>query len=275
MKTFLKWSGNKSKHISKFAKYLPKSFNTYIEPFVGSGALFLKLAPKKWIINDVNEDLMNVWSIVERDEEVIVENFKTFGEKLERLSKNRKIDFCKELTNNIPNMRHDARRASVFMLMKYCAYMGHIYVDNKFVFHGLDGSLYYDRPLYFLSDAYFENLKTIGKFMRESEGVVTNVDYKDTLKKARKGDFVFLDPPYIEGHNYKFNYNKDEQLDKRFLTELLSELSKLDEKQVMWMMTQADTEVVREVFKSYTTNTFQVYRPASKQYKNELVITNY
>ena len=59
MKTFIKWSGNKSKHINKFKEYIPKEFNTYIEPFIGSGALLLHLEPKKWIINDLNKDLIN------------------------------------------------------------------------------------------------------------------------------------------------------------------------------------------------------------------------
>jgi len=43
MKTFIRWQGNKSKHINKFIEYIPEFTGTYIEPFVGSGALLLKL----------------------------------------------------------------------------------------------------------------------------------------------------------------------------------------------------------------------------------------
>ena len=49
MKTFIRWPGNKSKHVNKILPFIPNTFNTYIEPFVGSGALFLKLEPKTWI----------------------------------------------------------------------------------------------------------------------------------------------------------------------------------------------------------------------------------
>ena len=58
LKTFVKWSGNKSKHLKYILPHIPK-FERYIEPFVGSGALFLKLQPDKWIINDLNKDLIN------------------------------------------------------------------------------------------------------------------------------------------------------------------------------------------------------------------------
>ena len=61
MKTFIRWQGNKSSHINKFIKYIPQYTGTYIEPFVGSGALLLYLQPNKWIINDINKDLVSIW----------------------------------------------------------------------------------------------------------------------------------------------------------------------------------------------------------------------
>lgn len=47
MKTFIKWSRNKSKHINKIKKFIPTEYDVYIEPFVGSGAVFLNLKPQK------------------------------------------------------------------------------------------------------------------------------------------------------------------------------------------------------------------------------------
>jgi DNA adenine methylase len=64
MKTFIRWQGNKSKHIAKFQQFFPKSFDTYIEPFVGSGAVLLHLKPEKWIINDLNRYLISLWKLV-------------------------------------------------------------------------------------------------------------------------------------------------------------------------------------------------------------------
>jgi DNA adenine methylase len=140
MKTFINWSGNKSKHISKFEKYLPDSLfeekwkGTYIEPFVGSGALLLYLEPNKWIINDLNKDLINVWKNIYKNPKKITSSFKLFGKKFKDLSKDNKIKECREITNKIDEMPYDNKRASTYMLMKYCAYMGNILLKNKFYF---------------------------------------------------------------------------------------------------------------------------------------------
>ena len=95
------------------------------------------------------------------------------------------------------------------------------------------------------------------------------------MQKAKKNDFVFLDPPYIEEHNYKFNYNKDEKLDDSFINGLYQQVKKLDRKGVKWLMTQADTKQIKETFKEYHIKKFQVYRMCSKSYVKELIIINY
>jgi hypothetical protein len=84
-----------------------------------------------------------------------------------------------------------------------------------------------------------------------------------------------MDPPYIEDHDYDFNYNKDEILDNCFILGLLNEVKKLDVRGVKWMMTQSDTKTVRHVFKVYKILKFPVYRMFKKEYVNELIIKNY
>ena len=81
--------------------------------------------------------------------------------------------------------------------------------------------------------------------------------------------------PYIELNKYRFNYNKDEVLDESFIQELYLQVKKLDERKVKWLMTQADTQQIKDVFKDYTIKTFQVYRMGSKSYVNELLIMNF
>ena len=92
---------------------------------------------------------------------------------------------------------------------------------------------------------------------------------------AKKNDFVFMDPPYIEDHDYGFKYNRGERLDKSFTEKLVKECRKLDKRGVLWMMTQADTIHNRESFKDYYITQYPVYRPGNKMFKNELLIRNY
>ena len=126
MKTFIRWQGNKSKHINKFINYIPEFTGTYIEPFVGSGALFLKLQPKKWIINDINKDLINIWNEVKNNPDEMIKIFKKFGENFKPLSKKDKVIYCKEITSKIESMPYDLKRATSYLLMKFCSYTGDI-----------------------------------------------------------------------------------------------------------------------------------------------------
>jgi DNA adenine methylase len=115
----------------------------------------------------------------------------------------------------------------------------------------------------------------VSHFLNNSKGKIFNKSYEIILDKAKSGDFVFLDPPYIESHNYEFNYNKDEVLDEKFLSNLYKQVKKLDKRNIKWLMTQADTKQIKNIFKEYTIKKFKVYRMASKSYVNELIIINY
>ena len=78
--------------------------------------------------------------------------------------------------------------------------------------------------------------------MKRTRGRILNEDYTIVLKMAKKNDFVFMDPPYIEDHDYGFKYNRGERLDKSFTEKLAKECKKLDKRGVLWMMTQTDTK---------------------------------
>ncbi len=273
MKTFIKWSGNKSRHINKFIKYFPKEYNTYIEPFIGSGAVLLKLEPEKWIINDLNKDLINIWNTVKNDPNKIIQQFKKFGKTFKSLNKDNKTKKCKKLLEQFPKAYND-KRAILYLLATMCAFMGIIIKNNKFYFGSLDLNIY-NGSYPFLTETYYNNILQVSEFLNESNGKIYNKDYTYILNKSKDGDFVFMDPPYIEDHDYQFNYNKDEVLDNAFVLDLYKECKKLDGKGVKWIMTQANTKDIRKVFKEYKIKTFEVYRANKKEYVKELVIMNY
>jgi DNA adenine methylase len=257
MKTFIRWQGNKSKHINKIIKYIPDNFNIYIEPFVGSGALLLKLEPEKWIINDMNKDLINIWKNVKENPEKIIKIIEAFGKDFKQLSKSKQLNYCRELTSKIEQIPYNIERAVMYVLMKQCVYMGNIILNNQFYFTSLDLNVY-NNYYPFLKENNYKNLRDVSEYINETNGKIYNKDYKYVLEKAQKGDFVFLDPPYIENNYYGFNYNKNEIIDEKFLNELYKELRKLDKKSIKWMMTQADTKQVKEIFKEYTIKKFKV-----------------
>ena len=273
MKTFIKWQGNKSKHINKFIKYIPEFTGTYIEPFVGSGALLLKLQPKKFIINDLNKDLVNIWNGVKSNPDKIIKIFQEFGTAFKPLSKQNKVIYCRKITSQIELLPYNLQRATDYLLMKFCAYSGDIIINNQFRFNGIDQNIYIRNQYGFLRENNYNNLLDVSIFL--NNGKIFNKSYEQILLKAKRGDFIFLDPPYIEKHKYSFNYNKNEILDESFIIKLYKEVKKLDIKNVKWLMTQADTKQIKDIFSEYTIKTFKVYRMGSKTYVNELLIMNY
>ena len=188
MKTFINWSGNKSKHINKIIKYIPDFSGTYIEPFVGSGALLLKLQPEKWIINDINKDLITIWKNIKNNPDEIIKIFKEFGKDFKNLSKENKIKYCREITTKIEDLPYDIKRSSIYLLMKFCAYMGNILIKNKIKFPSLNIRIL-DNKYYFLEQSYFQNLNNVSKFLNNSKGQIYNKDYTLVLDKAKNGDF--------------------------------------------------------------------------------------
>jgi DNA adenine methylase len=277
MKTFIRWPGNKSKYIKQLEPYFPSVYGTYIEPFVGSGAVLLSLQPKKWIIGDANRDLVNLWRVVKDNPEYIKSKILEFQTIFSELSRDDKLRLCKQITENIPSMKYNNERAVVYLLMTFCAFLGLIFRYNKFVFNSLEPKVYMGRKnLYFASDKYLGNLGDVSKYLNDSKGKIYHRDYKHILAMSKQGDFVFLDPPYVEARNYQFNYNKNEHLEESMLHELYHEVQNLDRKGVKWMMTQADTDQVKQVFgKKYNIISFRVYRLAAKTYRKELIIRNY
>lgn len=281
MKTFIRWQGNKSKHINKFIKYIPDDvvsgdFNgTYIEPFIGSGSLFLKLEPRKWIINDLNKDLINVWNQVKKNPESIISFFKRFGKSFKVLSKENKMKKGKGELLKMEKLDYNEKRAHLFMILKEISYMGNIVIKNKLYFPSLDINITLNNQYSFLNQSKFDSFLNASAYLNKSKGKIYNMDYKRVLQKAKKNDFVFLDPPYIENKDYQFNYNTKEILDNLFLDELLKQVKILDKKGVRWLMTQADTKSIKTIFKEYKIKKFKVYRAQAKKYINELVIMNY
>jgi DNA adenine methylase len=272
----MRWQGNKSKHINKFIQYIPEFSGTYIEPFLGSGALFLKLQPKKWIINDLNKDVINIWNSVKNHPNDIIHTFKQFGKKFKQLPKQDKINYCRDITSKIDTMTYDVSRASIYLLMLYCSYVSNIIINDSFYFEGLAINIY-KNIFPFLNPTYNNNLHHVSTLLNNKQGHIYNKSYEHILKKAKKNDFVFLDPPYIEEHKYRFNYNKNEfeTLDISFLKKLYNQVQQLDKKNVYWLMTQANTPQVKHIFKDYTIKKIKVYRLYKKSYVDELVIMNY
>ena len=276
LQTFLRHPGNKTRHLKHIIPHLPERYNTYIEPFVGTGALFLNIQPKKWIINDLNEDITNLFKTVRDDLPNIIKLLKSFATrtKFKDINNEKRLLLMRKYLAKFIEMSFDTKRCLYYIILKYSSYKSNIIFKDEYKFTGLDTNLLKGLKPAFLSDRYYNKLINASKSLN-TDGKIYNEDYKNILKKTRKYDFCFIDPPYIEDHDYQFSYNTTDKTQIDFIEELYNEVKKLDKKSVFWLMTHADTSKVRERYKEYTIIPFPVYRGFKNKYSTELIIKNY
>ena len=124
-KPFVKWAGGKRQIIKELTKLAPLEYSTYYEPFVGGGALLFELSPKKAVINDYNEELMNVYNCI-KDEN----KFEKMVHELNHYEASHNKEFYLELRNK------DRDQKKFMKIPDYKRAARTIYL-NKACFNGL------------------------------------------------------------------------------------------------------------------------------------------
>jgi DNA adenine methylase len=271
MKTFLRRPGNKSKHLKHIIPHIPNFTGTYYEPFLGTGAVYLHLLPKKAVLNDLNKDIIAIWKLVKTNPNFIIQEIDKFKKTFLPKSNEMKLKQCKDIVSKMDTYTGDQRTIN-YLLMIYCNFEGTLYLSNRLYFRGLNGNIYTNKSCHIFTENYKSKILELQNILKNVK--IENKDYSKILNKTKKGDFVFLDPPYIEEKDYLFDYNKNGEF---CVKNLQKELHNLDKKQVKWMMTQIDTVQVRSIFKDYKFIEYDnssSYRGINKV-KKELIIKNY
>lgn len=191
-KPFLRWAGGKN----WFVKYLPEYFkkveiNAYHEPFMGGASVFFYLQPSTAFLSDVNQDLIEMYVAVRDDVEAVINHISSWDVSSDEYYKIRRLE---------PDDLFI--RAAKFIYLNRTSYNG-IYRVNK------KGQ--YNVP-YGNKDNYKFDFQRIRNASTALQGKHLDcLDYKDALLRVKKGDLVFLDPPYTVAHNKNgfIEYNKN------------------------------------------------------------------
>ena len=187
-KPFVKWAGGKRQIIDKLKKYVPDEFDTYYEPFIGGGALLFELSPKKAVINDSNEELMNVYECL-CDEE----KFKKMCSVLNHYETEHSEAFYYDIRNK------DRNKNSYNRLSCYTKAARTIYL-NKACFNGLyrvNKAGKFNVPMGSHKNPTIcdeENLRNLSKLIQNVQ--FQYGDYKRSMEYVTENTFVYFDPPY-------------------------------------------------------------------------------
>ena len=263
---FLKWAGGKRQLLPELLPRVPERFKAYHEPFVGGGALFFELASTDTLgkahLSDVNGPLIDTYlAVKDHVEEVIT-----------RLKKHRNEEsYFYEVRKQNP-IKLAIRAARLIYLNKTC--FNGLYRENR--------SGQFNAPFGFYKKPNIcdeKNLRAVSQVLRKVD--ISRRSYLSVLGKAKKGDFVYFDPPYYPlTETSKFTgydrggFTKDDQ------RELRDTFSELSERGVQVMLSNSDTPPVRELYDSFRIDRVDANRPINckgdrRGKVSELVIRNY
>jgi len=267
-KPFLKWAGGKRQLISQMDQHFPKEFNTYIEPFIGGGAIFFYLLSKKSILIDINDELINTYKIIRNNISELIELLRKHKNEREYYYNIRNADRNSNTFNDWP----DIQKASRTIYMNRCCYNGLYRVNSKGHFNVPFGK--YKNPKF--CDEI--NLKAVHHAIQNT--CLINGSFEKCLDYAEKGDFVYFDPPYVpisESANFtsytKENFGKNDQI------KLFEVFKILDERGCKVMLSNSYSEFILDLYKDYRINTLRAKRSINSDPNNrgeikELLITN-
>ncbi|MCW8966422.1 MAG: DNA adenine methylase [Candidatus Pacearchaeota archaeon] len=269
--TLIKWAGGKKQLLSQFEKFFPKKIERYFEPFVGGGSVafyLLKTHPeiKKIFLSDINEELIITYNIVKDDIEELIKLLKKYKLKHSK-------EFYYEIRSQDTKDLNKLQIAARFIYLNKTCFNGLYRVNSKGQFNVPIGS--YKNP----QICNEKDLREISKFLKKDDVKVSQFD--KAVKKAKKRDFIYFDPPYYPLKNKKSftTYTKDNFLEKE-QKKLAKVFRELDKKGCKVMLSNSDTDFIKNLYKGYNINFVQAKRmincDATKRGKiNEVVITNY
>jgi len=179
-KPFIKWAGGKRKLVPHLLRYVPQHIRAYHEPFVGGGALFYELKPSVAYLTDANERLVRTYRGVRDDVDGVIHRLGAYPHDQEFYLKFRRKDV---------DVGRDADVAAWLIYLNKTGFNGLYRVNRKNEFNVPFGS--HTNPT--ICDE--ENLRACARLLRRTD--VALDDFTGVLKRARRGDFVYFDPPYM------------------------------------------------------------------------------
>jgi len=246
-KPFLRWAGGKRRLTNLLIDSIPKSFDPksdcYFEPFIGGGALVFALGDKthelyipgkNLYLNDSNPDLIVTYQVVRSEVDSLIK-------KLSRLAQDTSKSAYEKIRGLSPE--DEVGRAARFIYLNKTCFNGLWRVNSKGVFNVPWGKL--KNPLIFDE----EGLRACSNRLKGAH--ITRGDFAKAAAKAKKGDLVYFDPPYLPltaSANFS-KYAKDDfnVEDHQRLADLIKTLTKNG---VHVILSNSDTPLSREIFSS-------------------------
>ena len=291
VRPFVKWAGGKGSLIEQLTKYYPLdikngTIDTYIEPFVGGGAVLLDVLQnyniKKAYAFDINKDLINCYNVIQSNPIELIYKLKTKENEFLLLSMKDRQSYFYKIRNkyNECTSNDDIERASQFIFLNRTCFNGLYRVNSKGEFNVPCGK--YKNPT--ICDE--TNIMNLSKLIKNVKFIYGQ--YTESEKYINEKTFMYFDPPYrpIKKTSGFTSYTKD-QFDDNDQIKLSKFYRKLSDKGVCVMLSNSDPKNTNpddnffdNIYAGFNINTINAKRMINADSKgrgaiSELVITNY
>ncbi|MGF3076561.1 DNA adenine methylase [Facklamia sp. P12934] len=268
----LKWVGGKRQLLDKINPLIPRKITTYVEPFVGGGAVLFDLQPKKAVINDYNSELINVYKVVKDNPDELL----ALLEEHDKLNNEEYYYKVRELdrNKNYEKMSEVEKAARIIYLNKTC-FNGLFRVNQAGQFNSPYGR--YKNPNIINKPA----ILAMSTYFNKNNIRILEGDYKQALKGLRKGAFVYFDPPYMPiSTSSSFTGYTENGFSQKEQIELKKECDKLNERGINFLLSNSDHPLIRDLYKDYEIITVKARRSINSNGNkrgeiNEVLVRNY
>lgn len=267
----LKWVGGKRQLLDILAPLLPQRITTYCEPFVGGGALLFRLQPSCAYINDINPELIRVYTVIKNDVEALITALQEYRNEAEFFYSVRDWDRDRDKYESLSEIDKAAR---ILYLNKTC-YNGLFRVNSSGEFNSPFGN--YRNP----NIVNAPTLRAVSSYLNTATISLSSTDYSYVLERLPRGTFVYLDPPYdpvsdtssFTGYS-KGGFSRDDQIRLRECCDALNARG------LKFMLSNSSTDFIREQYAAYSIITVQAKRAINSDSTkrgeiDEVVVRNY
>ena len=263
-KPFVKWAGGKRQLLGDIVARVPKLTGRYFEPFVGGGAVFFHLRPPRAVLSDGNAELIDCFRAVREEVRAVVAALRLHRYERDHFYAVRALE---------PETLTLAERAARTIFLNRTCFNGLYRVNSKGRFNVPFGR--YTNPT--IVDP--ANLRACSRALRRAR--VECAPFQSVLGEARRGDFIYFDPPYHpRSKTSRFTgyapggFTADDQ------RELARLYTTLDRRGVLLMLSNSDTPLIRELYQGFRVVEVQASRSINSKGGRrgaitELVILNY
>lgn len=272
LKPFVKWAGGKRQLLGEILERIPRTYDNYIEPFLGGGAVLFALQPKRALINDINASLIHTYKIIASDLQQFINKIKELDSRIVEGGKEYYYLIRDLYNSKLMREEFDLELAALFVFLNKHCFNGLYRVNAK----GLFNVPYNNGKKASIDE---EVILEVSKYLKKL--TICLGDFEDACKDAKEGDFIFLDSPYAPLNPSSFESYTKEGFDMESHVRLSKLFDNLTQKGCYCMLTNHNTEFINDLYgnKGYKMDVVSVKRminsDASKRTGEEIIICNY